>query len=223
MKSRRLSLWASAPPSKTPAALALLLLLLAPTAAQAQGGVRSPATRRPTSTAPPREAQPPSIGERMRIMREMQREAERPRGAARPSLPMEQIAEDFERLQTVNNRMLGAVMPAEEPDYGLIAGSVAEMKRRASRLKSNLPLPRPEKDPEAGEPYAPPADGAGMKRALMRLDRALMSFVRNPVFRNTDVLNAGEGARAGRDLDEVIELSRLISRDAERMRKGGRP
>ncbi|HLM57277.1 MAG TPA: hypothetical protein VK422_14280 [Pyrinomonadaceae bacterium] len=218
MKSRCLSL--TAPTAPLAMLAALVLLLLAPGGARAQKvGGGSP--RRPNP--PPRETQAPSIGERMRIMREMQREAARPRGVSLLRLPMEQIAEDFERLQAVNNRMLGAVMPAAEPDYGLIAGSAAEMKKRASRLKSNLPLPRPEKDSEAREPYAPPADGAGMKRALMRLDRALMSFVSNPVFKNTDVLNAWEGARAGRDLDEVIELSRLISRDAERMRKGGKP
>lgn len=217
-KSRCLSLTAPTAPLKMLSVLALLLLAPAAVRAQKVGG-GSP--RRPNP--PPRETQAPSIGERMRVMREMQREAARPRGASMLRLPMEQIAEDFERLQTVNNRMLGAVMPAQEPDYGLIAGSVAEMKKRATRLKSNLPLPRPEVDSGGREPYAPPADGAGMKRVLMRLDRALMSFVRNPVFRNTDVLDAGEGARAGRDLDEVIELSRLISRDAERMRKGGKP
>jgi hypothetical protein len=201
-----------------PAALVLLLLLLAPPAARAQSSGRP--TRRPAGPAP-RETQAPSIRERMRIMLEMEKEAARPRPEDKASLPMEQIAEDFERLQAVNNRMMAAVMPSEAPDYGLIAEAVAEMRKRASRLKSNLPLPRPEKESAAGEPYAPPADGAGMKRVLLRLDRALMSFVRSPVFKNTDVVNAGDGARAGRDLDEVIELSRLIGRDAERMRKGG--
>ena len=218
-----------ATPSPTPAALAPLafaLLLLAPAQsarAQSSGGHQP---RPPTSpAAPARETRPPSIREREIIMSEMEKEAAKPAAAKRPELPLAQIAEDFERIQVVNNRMMGAVMREASPDYGLISEATAEIRKRAARLKSNLQLPEPEKK-EAGKgaEYRRPEDAAQMKAALLLLDRALMSFVRNPAFKNPDVVDAGEGARARRDLEDVIELSRLIGKDAERLSKGaGKP
>ena len=50
---------------------------------------------------------------------EMEREASRPHADTQPSPPLRQIAEDFERMQTVNNRMMAAVMGSSlPPDAG---------------------------------------------------------------------------------------------------------
>lgn len=192
--------------------------------AQATGG--GPARPRPApGAAPPRVAPAPvGIAERELVMREMEKEAATPpAAAAKVELPLARIAADFKRIQVVNNRMLGAVMNAAEPDYRLISEANAEIRKCAARLKSNLPLPEPEASGEEGREYRPPGDGAQMKAALLLLDRALMSFIKNPVFKNADVVDAREGARARRDLERVIELSRLIGKDAERMaRAAGR-
>ena len=152
-------------------------------------------------------------------MSELEREAaRRPVEQRRPALPLGQIAEDFKRIQTVNNSMMAAVMGADSPDYGLVSEATAEIRKRAARLRSNLALPEP-KDEAKGAEYRGAGDAAQLKEALLRLDRALMSFVQSPVFKNTDVVNAGDGAKARRDLEDVIELSRLINRDAERLSK----
>jgi hypothetical protein len=51
-----------------------------------------------------------------------------------------------------------------------------------------------------------------------------MGFVMSPFFRNRDVLDARAGARAIADLDEIIELTRIISDDAARLSRGtGKP
>jgi hypothetical protein len=221
MKSSRV---APSPSATAPATFAVALLLLAPGARAQSGGGHPP--RAPTvPPTPAREARPPSIREREIIMGEMEREAAKPAGEKRPELPLEQIAEDFERIQVVHNRMMGAVMRTESPDYGLISAATAEVRKRAARLRSNLQLPEPDKK-EAGKgpEYRRPEDAAQMKAALLRLDRALMSFVKNPAFKNPDVVDAADGAKARRDLEEVIELSRLIGKDAERLSKGaGKP
>jgi hypothetical protein len=150
-------------------------------------------------------------------MREMEKEVATPPAAAGVELPLARVASDFKRIQIINNRMLGAVMNAAEPDYRLISEANAEIRKCAARLKSGLSLPEPEMVEGEGRGYSPPGDAAGMKAALLLLDRALMRFVKNPVFKNADVLDAKEGARARRDLERVIELSRLIGKDAERM------
>jgi hypothetical protein len=190
--------------------------------AQSGGGQSSPQRPRPApGSAQPRPAPAPAgIAERELVMREMEKEAAAPPAdAAGAALPLGRIAADFRRIQIVNNRMLGAVMGAAEPDYRLISEANAEIRKCAARLKSGLSLPEPEAPGGEGREYRPPGDAAQMKAALLLLDRALMSFVKNPVFKNADVVDAREGARARRDWERVIELSRLIGRDAERMSK----
>jgi hypothetical protein len=201
------------------AALLFVLPVAAPAArAQSSGGHRP----RPAGSAPAAQPQThgPSIRERQIVMAEMEKEAAKPTPERKPALPLEQIAEDFERIQAVNNRMMAAVMRADSPDYRLVSDSTAEIRKRAARLKSNLPLPEPE-GPEGvkATEYKSPEDAAQLKAALLRLDRALMGFVKSPVFKNSDVVNADDAARARRDLEDVIELSRLLNKDAERMSK----
>lgn len=206
------------------ALLSIIVLLSYPAStpglrAQATGG--SPQRPRPAPAGvPPRSAPaPPGIAERELVLRELEKEAATPPAASGAGLPLERIAADFRRIQVVNNRMLGAVMAAAEPDYRLISEANAEIRKCAARLKSNLALPEPEKLEVEGGQYRLAADAAQMKAALLQLDQALMSFVKNPVFKNADVVNAEEGARASRDLGRVIELSRRIGKDAERMAK----
>jgi len=101
----------------------------------------------------------------------------------------------------------------------MVAGSLAEIRRRAERLRENLALPEPEAKEEK-KPEPKPAEGAaGMRAALLGLDRSIMSFVRSPLFKNTDVLDAEAAAKAARDLADVIERSRLAAKDAERLAK----
>ncbi|MFL6257581.1 MAG: hypothetical protein ACJ74T_21465 [Pyrinomonadaceae bacterium] len=207
------------PVAATCAALLFALLVAAQVArAQSSGGHRP----RPTGSAPLAQPQThgPSIRERQMVMGEMEKEAAKPPDERKPSLPLEQIAEDFERMQAVNNRMMAAVMRADAPDYRLVSDSTAEIRKRAARLKSNLSLPEPE-EKEGGQAaeYKSPDTAAQLKTALLRLDRALMGFVKSPVFKNPDVVNADDAARARRDLEEVIELSRLLNKDAERLSK----
>lgn len=196
----------------------LLYLASAPDLrAQATGGGSARPRPAPARMPPRPSPAPPGIDDRELIMRELEKEAARPPAPARPELSLERIAADFKRIQVINNRMLGAVMEADEPDYRLISESNAEIRKCAARLKSNLSLPEPEKSEAGGDEYRPAADAAQMKAALLQLDQALMSFIKNPIFKNADVLNVEEGARAHRDLGRIIELSRRIGKDAERI------
>lgn len=197
------------------AALAAALLFLPPgrdARAQSSGG------RQPLP-----EAIGPGMRDREMAIAEMERTAGRPPVEKKQALPPGNVAEDFKRIQVANNRMMAGVMGSDSPDYGLVSGATEEIRKRAARLKSALALPEPDaREGVRDSGYRSPEDAAQLKAALLRLDRALMSFVNNPVFRNAGVVNAADGAKAGRDLEEVIELSRLINRDAARIRKAAR-
>jgi len=213
-------------PAAAACAALLSLTLFAPPAASAQGqgqGRPSEAHHPPAAVQPDPIPRPPSVRERQMMMEEMAREMGKgPAPRKSEELRMTEIAEDYRDLQQVNNKMMASAMRAAEPDYKMVAGSLADIRRRAERLRENLALPAPgEKDEKRPEPK-PFEDAAGMKAALLALDRSLMSFVRSPLFKNTDVLDAEAAARAARDLADVIERSRLASKDAERLAKKGK-
>src|SRR2546423_9879104 len=124
MESRRPS---PSPSNTALVALAVVITLFSPapsTCAQSGGG-HKPRPPNSASTTP-RETRPPSIREREIIMGEMEKEASKGTASKRPELPLDQIAEDFERMQAVNNRMMGAVMPSPTPDYALISEATAD-------------------------------------------------------------------------------------------------
>lgn len=199
--------------------LCLALCGAAATFAQGPGGGRpSNAEHAPLPTTPSTLPRAPGVRERQMIMDEMRREmGEEAPPRKSEELRMTEIAEDYRDLQQVNNKLMAAVMRSKEPDYDLINKSAADIRRRAERLRENLALPAPEAKGEAKAGPKPAADAKGMKAALLALDRSVMSFVRSPLFKNTDVLDAEVAARASRDLADVIERSRLAAKDAERL------
>jgi hypothetical protein len=151
-------------------------------------------------------------------MMELEREASRPpasRGEAR--LALGRISEDYERIQVVNNRMMAATFNAGIPDYAYVASATAEIGRLAGRLKSNLRLPPPPELSKKQPPPPEPDDAAALKKHLLSLDASLMSFVKSPIFQSVNVLDAEAAAKASGDLESVIELSRLVSRCAQKM------
>lgn len=134
-----------------------------------------------------------------------------------PKLAFVQIREDFKHIQMVDYEMMRAVSSGNGLDYKQIAEAVAEIRKYAARLKTNLVFPEAEKDEHRRE--KPDPDTSGVKPALMALDTLILNFVHNPIFKETGVVDAKLGSKAGRDLDSIIELSDKIRKSAERMRK----
>jgi hypothetical protein len=120
-------------------------------------------------------------------------------------LALAQIKEDFERLQVVNNEMMRVVVTSDSLDYKLISESLEEINRRAKRLKENLKM----QDHQAKETSEhKTASLEEVKATLSTLDNFIMSFVKSPLFHNTQVIDANHRARAGDDLVKIIGLSR---------------
>jgi hypothetical protein len=134
-----------------------------------------------------------------------------------------QIKEDFTRIQVVNNAMMRKVFEEEVLDYNQISNSIAEIKKRAGRLKENLMLPEGTDKENLPRLLNAPVS-AHVKDSLLTLDTLIMSFVKNPLFQQPGVIDAKLSAQAGRDLKMIFEFSNGIKKEIEKLSKlQGRP
>ncbi|MGI9069696.1 MAG: hypothetical protein ACR2HX_25245 [Pyrinomonadaceae bacterium] len=211
-----------------PATLALMILLVSASLASAQGGRPRPSTSNPGGPVRPSPGglkptpsqKAPSIREREFKILEMERERANLRTPEEEKLALAQIAEDYERIQIINNKMMGATMSAPAPDYASIADTMGEIRKRANRIRDNLRLPKADSgEPTKRSEHKQATDAAQMKAALISLDGSIMSFVKNPIFKEPGVVDVQHAARAGHDLETIIESSHAIIKDAERLRK----
>lgn len=193
-----------------------LLALTIPANAQ-RGALPRPST--PTSRSTPPQP-PPGLEAWEFKVPHMEREAARPRTSEEEKLALAQIAEDYQRIQLINNRMMSSAMSSPVLNFKDIAEATAEIKRRANRMRDNLRLPAPEKsEPVKVTLPVQVNDAAKMKVALLDLDRSIMSFIRNPIFKNTGVVDLEEATKASRDLVTIINSSQLLNKEARKLSK----
>lgn len=194
-------------------AMAILGLVVLATSTQAQRPTTAPEPLRP-----PEEMRPDSLETRRFKMMEMERQVKEPRSEAEEQLSLAQIAQDYREIQVINNKMMGTSMPAEEPNFLTIARTLEEIRKRAARLKDNLRLADPQEKPDPGK-YKPAQNTKEFKIHLLALDDSIMRLVKNPIFKNPDVVNLDESAKARGDLEFIIVTSQLIRKDADRLHK----
>jgi hypothetical protein len=131
---------------------------------------------------------------------------------------LKQINEDFKNIQDLNNTMMAKAWAHEELDYGYISDSISQIKSKATRLRSNLALPKA-KDVDEKQPDLARAGVKEFRAALLLLDKSIMSFVRNPLFQNANVVEVNLAAQASHDRKLIIELSGKLQKSAALMRK----
>ena len=142
----------------------------------------------------------------------IERALAQPNARTRGNLPLSlaEFRSDFLKLQVVNNRLMKSVSSSDPLDLKLIAESTGEIRKLGKRLKANLLLPKttgasPDSQLEAGPGLAQ------LRMSLSTLDKLIVEFVSNPLFESAKVVDAELAARAWRDLDEIILLSRQLS------------
>jgi uncharacterized lipoprotein YehR (DUF1307 family) len=132
---------------------------------------------------------------------------------------LKQSKEDFKNIQGINNKMMANAWAKEELDYNSISESISQIRSKAIRLKSNLSLPESEKENEEKPLALSVANVKDFRAALLRLDKSIMSFVTNPVFKESSVMEVSLATHASHDLDTVIELSENLQKAAKSLNK----
>ena len=132
-----------------------------------------------------------------------------------------QINEDFQRIQVIHNEIVRMLQPEKALDYGRLADLTEDMKKRGTRLRTNLALPEPDKS--RSEPSQPETvDDAHMKEIIAQLHERVVSFVASPIFKNLGVVDAKVVDSATKDLDSIIDVSSEIKREAKLLSKSAR-
>ena len=102
----------------------------------------------------------------------------------------------------------------EDIDYKHVSIVISQIGSKASRLRSKLALPKPEKIQRTTI-----SNAIEFKSTLLVLDKSVTGFARNPIFQETSVIDIGLAKEASHDLATIIELSVKLKKVAERLGK----
>ena len=129
-----------------------------------------------------------------------------------------QMNEDFERIQTLDRDILAAASADGGPDYKRISTGLADIRKRATRLRDNIGLPTDVKD-EQWKKSVDESNAKELRPALMTLNSFITGFVSNPVLQRNANVDPALVAKARRDLDGIIDFSDKVRKSVEKMNK----
>jgi hypothetical protein len=148
-----------------------------------------------------------------RVGADRQPPAARRRGGVAP-----QRRTEFKRIKVLNSELEQAASRDGALDLEFIIKSTAEMNKRAKRLMGSLSLSDPRGRPQPIRTKVE-AEPNQLRSALVVLGKLITRFVNNPAFKGARLVNAPMMAQAGRDLDEIIELSSQVKESSEKLAK----
>lgn len=158
-----------------------------------------------------------SITTSERDSRALEAEAERARKRD-PKEVMAEVNEDLRQLNELHGAIAThTVATNQTPAYGSIVGSTTEIKKRSTRLRTNLALPKG--DSKEKFPDFKDAEQGELQPALSSLNQLLESFLHNPIFSDAGEIDMQLAAKARHDLDSIIVLSEKVRKNAEKRSK----
>lgn len=138
-------------------------------------------------------------------------------GERKPPLVLAQIKEDFLHIQVIDRSLRQTTSATQALNFGTIAKSVSEIKKRAVRLKTNLALPESEEILEMVK-VKPGTEPEQLRSSLSALSDSIYEFVSNPFFLSSKVVDTRMSAKARKDLEQIIELSSHLKRSSEKLK-----
>lgn len=145
----------------------------------------------------------------------LERETERKRD---PKEILVEVNEDLSRLNALNEGLSTmAATNTQPPNYKDIVESLTEIKKRSTRLKSSLALPREQKEEKSAG--FKDAEKTELQLGLTTLNKLLAGFLHNPIFSDSGPIDMRLAAKARRDLEDVIVLSEKLRKNAEKRNK----
>jgi len=130
------------------------------------------------------------------------------------------IRSDFLEIQVADRRLIKATTRSVDLDLKLVGQLTGEIRKRSRRLKDNLALPEPAtQTPSARLPATVETSPEALRTSLANLSDLIESFVSNPMFEQSKLLDAKLSDKASEDLDAIIRLSDEIRHSSEKLSK----
>src|SRR5258708_11095001 len=122
-----------------------------------------------------------------------------------PNVVNAEIAEDFTRIQVINNDLVKAVSGSAPLNLEFVVNSAAELAERTKRFEENLGHPEPEKGSKPPNPQ--PATGVEQwRRSLPTLAKLRTELTHNPSCTEATTRNAQLRVTAARHLPRRYPL-----------------
>ena len=128
------------------------------------------------------------------------------------------IKDDFRDLQALNNKMMADAWLQETLDYSSIGDMVSKIRGKANDLKDGLSLPQSD-NPQSDLKMPAVSSVRQFREQLLLLDKAIMSFVNNPVFQAANTVDVNLAKKASGDLEQVLLLTVDLKQNAQKLRK----
>lgn len=135
-----------------------------------------------------------------------------------PRKVLAEVNEDLRQLKALSGGIsTQATVTDQALNYHSIVENVTEIRNRCRRLSTDLALPHDEKK-DKGEDFKD-AEKGELQPALAALNKLLESFLHNPIFSDAGAIDIQLAAKARRDLDDIIELSEKLRKNADKRSK----
>jgi hypothetical protein len=131
------------------------------------------------------------------------------------SLILTQRRQDFRRILVLNHRLQKTTAMGGSLDLEFVAKSASEINKCAKRLKHGLALEKAEGSPSNDGTQIETGNDQ-VSSSLKELGKLIDAFANNPAFKDLRVVNASSLIDAGRELDEIIQLSSDLKRSSSR-------
>ncbi len=138
----------------------------------------------------------------------------------------DEIKTDYVQIQLSQNTVVKTYQGSGKIDYAQIGKSALEINQSAMRLNLNLfPAPPMEnagakkevKKEEVTEKENRPAKN--VRDLIVDLDKSIGSFATSQMFQNLRTVDVKVSEKARLDLEQIIELSKLLGAEAAKMTK----
>jgi hypothetical protein len=137
---------------------------------------------------------------------------------------MKQLGDDFRSLQLVDNEMMSEAVASKVLNCEHLTRQLAQIKARAGSLKTNLALPDTPVPAAASKKDQPDTISDQFVRTqLDSLDKSIQDFVKNPIFRDPNVLDVKLSLQASQSLKTILELSEDVKRNASKLARLHKP
>ena len=113
--------------------------------------------------------------------------------------------------------MMGYVWGTNEVNFQKVSEMIADINKKATRLKKNLSLPEPETKRESAD-HPNISNLKELREDLLVMDKAIVDFVNSPLLRKPDVISKDSAQQASAALNRVISLSDLIGKASSHLK-----